>query len=154
VTVVILGLAVTATITVLARANYVHTEQRLTALQTSLTGQLLQTAPLQIESTLDRVAGLSAESSNSVATFDSAMAPLMKPKGQFISSSLVVVLPSGTHSEPKGCCRSSDLRTGGEIDHACNKPGRLPRGPTVGLSRLGPRTARNVRRGCRRANTS
>jgi serine phosphatase RsbU (regulator of sigma subunit) len=93
--VVILGLGVTAVITVLARVNYTHTEQRLTALQASLTGQLLQTAPLQIESTLDRVAGLSAESSNPVATFDSAMAPSMKPRGQFVSCSLVLVSRSG-----------------------------------------------------------
>jgi serine phosphatase RsbU (regulator of sigma subunit) len=95
VVVAILGLGVTGVITVLARANYVHTEQRLTALQTSLTGQLLQTAPLQIESSLDRVAGLSAESPDPVGTYKSAMSPSMKPRGEFVSSSLVAVMPSG-----------------------------------------------------------
>ena len=93
--VVILGLVVTVVLTILARGNYTDTEQRLTALQTRLTGQLLETAPLQIESTLDRVAGLSAESNDPVATFESAIAPSMRPRGQFVSSSLVLVPSTG-----------------------------------------------------------
>ncbi|MGA8723548.1 MAG: ATP-binding SpoIIE family protein phosphatase [Acidimicrobiales bacterium] len=93
--VAVLGLAVTIVLTILARANYAHTEQRLTTLQTSLTGQLLETAPLQIESTLDRVAGLSAESSDPVTTFEASMAPSMQPRGRFVSSSLTLVTPEG-----------------------------------------------------------
>jgi Stage II sporulation protein E (SpoIIE) len=95
VAVVVLGLVVTVIITVLAHSNYTHTEQRLTTLQVSLTAQLLETAPLQIESSLDRVAGLSAESDVPVATYESGMASLMKPRGQFVSSVLVRVTPTG-----------------------------------------------------------
>lgn len=95
VVVAVLGLAVTIVLTVLAHANYAHTEQRLTSLQTSLTGQLLETAPLQIESSLDRVAGLSAESSNPVSTYEASMAPSMEPRGRFVSSSLTLVTPEG-----------------------------------------------------------
>jgi Stage II sporulation protein E (SpoIIE) len=93
--VAILGLGITVGITLLARANYLNTEQRLTGLQTSLTGQLLETAPLQIESTLDRVAGLSAESTNPAAVYKSAMNSSVKKGGQFVSSSLVLVSASG-----------------------------------------------------------
>lgn len=87
-------LAATLLISSSSRASYEQNEQRLTTLQTRLTGQLLASGILQVTSQLDRVAGLSAEAADPVITFQGAMAPLMKPKGQFTSASLVLVTTS------------------------------------------------------------
>ena len=142
VVVAVLGLAITIVLTILARANYGHTEQRLTTLQTSLTGQLLETAPLQIESTLDRVAGLSAESSDPVSTFETSMAPSMQPPGRFVSSSLILVTPGGPQviahlgaasiGDPQSSVATA-LYSRGELNLACHDSGGVTRSPEVGL---------------------
>ncbi len=84
-------LGATLIVSYFAQLSYQQSEQRLTNLQTSLTGQVLSGATLQTSSQLDRVAGLSAESSDPVTTFKTAMAPLMKPKGPYSSASLVFI---------------------------------------------------------------
>jgi Stage II sporulation protein E (SpoIIE) len=89
-------LAATILISSFSRASYQQNEQRLTTLQTRLTGLLLASGTLQVTSQLDRVAGLSAESGDPVSTFKSAMAPLMEPKGRFTSASLVLVTSAPT----------------------------------------------------------
>jgi serine phosphatase RsbU (regulator of sigma subunit) len=89
-----ISLAATVLVSSLARVSYQQSEQRLTTLQTRLTAQLLSSATLRTSSQLDRVVGLSAESGDPLTTFQVAMAPLMKPKGQFASASLVLVRQS------------------------------------------------------------
>lgn len=88
---VVLTIGVTVLIALAARVAYQHNEQRLTDQQTRLSGLLLQTATAQLSAQLDRVAGLSAESSHPASTFQAAMAPLMKPRGTYTSALLVLV---------------------------------------------------------------
>ncbi len=91
--VIVAGLLVTATLTVVSETSYRHNEQRLTTLQSKLTASLIGTAPVQLEGQLARVVGLSAESSNPAATFEQAIDPSLAPTGPFASAVLVLVGP-------------------------------------------------------------
>lgn len=88
----LVGLLITAALTVASQVSYRHNEQRLTALQTKLTASLLGTAPSQFQGQLGRVAGLAAESTNPVATFKSAIAKSLTPTGPFASAVLVLIV--------------------------------------------------------------
>jgi serine phosphatase RsbU (regulator of sigma subunit) len=90
--VVLLGLLITAALTVSSALSYASNERRLSSLQTRLTASVLQTAQPQLQATLARVVGLAAASSDPVATFRTAMAPELTPhKGPFASATLAVV---------------------------------------------------------------
>ncbi len=92
--VVVLGLLITAGLTVSSALGYTNNERRLTSLQTRLTASLLQTAQPQLQATLARVVGLAAATTNPVPTFKAAMAPeLASPKGPFASATLALVQP-------------------------------------------------------------
>jgi serine phosphatase RsbU (regulator of sigma subunit) len=90
--VLLVGLTVTALLTIPAEISYRHNERRLLRLQTGLTASLLQATPRQLEATLGRVVGLSAESQDPVGTFNNAIRPSMAPDGPFASASLAQVL--------------------------------------------------------------
>jgi serine phosphatase RsbU (regulator of sigma subunit) len=91
VAVIVAGLLVTATLTVVSETSYRHNEQRLTTLQSKLTASLIGTAPVQLEGQLARVVGLSAESPDPVATFEQAIDPSLAPTGPYTSAVLVLV---------------------------------------------------------------
>jgi serine phosphatase RsbU (regulator of sigma subunit) len=106
-------LAATLLIGSLARVSYQQSEQRLTTLQTRLTGQVLSSVTLQSTSQLERVAGLSAESGDPLATFRSAMGPLLKPNGPYASASLVLVNQRPVILEHLGAAPLTDLTSKG-----------------------------------------
>lgn len=89
--VVAVGIVVTGLLTVSSRVSYIHTEQRLTNLQTSLTASVLGIAPVDLERRLGQVVGVAAEASDHVAEYLKAIAPSMAPAGPFLSSNLVLV---------------------------------------------------------------
>ena len=89
--VIVAGLLVTATLTVVSETSYRHNEQRLTTLQSKLTASLIGTAPAQLEGQLARVVGLSAESPDPAATFEQAIDRSLSPTGPFASAVLVLV---------------------------------------------------------------
>lgn len=88
------GLAFTAALTVASELGYLHSERKLTALQTRLTGLVLQRAVGQAEARLDRVVGLAAEAPDPAKVFREAMAPLMGRRGQFAASTLTRLKPT------------------------------------------------------------
>lgn len=67
--VVAVGLVVTGGLTYASRANYIHQESRLTALQSSLVANALSSAPLDIERRLGAAVSAASESSNPGVTF-------------------------------------------------------------------------------------
>lgn len=91
----LIGLAVTLALFVPAELSYRHNERRLLRLETDITSSLVATVPRQTESTIGRVAGLAAAAQDPVAAFNEAVAPLIAPKGQFASGSLVMIGPNG-----------------------------------------------------------
>jgi serine phosphatase RsbU (regulator of sigma subunit) len=93
--VVVLGLLITAGLTVSSALGYTNNERRLTSLQTRLTASLLQTAQPQLQATLARVVGVAAATTDPISTFKAAMAPeLVPPKGPFASATLALVQPT------------------------------------------------------------
>ncbi len=90
-TVLLLGLLITAGLTVTSALSYRHNEQRLTSLQTRLTASVLQTAQPQLQARLGRVIGLTAGASDPVGTFRAAMAGELAPRGPFASATVAVV---------------------------------------------------------------
>jgi hypothetical protein len=90
-TVVVLGLLITAGLTVSSALSYANNERRLTSLQTRLTASVLQTAEPQLQATLGRVIGLTAAATNPIATFRAAMAAQLGPQGPFASATVAVV---------------------------------------------------------------
>lgn len=90
-TVLLLGLLITASLTVTSALSYGHNEQRLTSLQTRLTASVLQTAQPQLQARLGRVIGLTAAASDPVGTFRAAMAGEQAPRGPFVSAAVAVV---------------------------------------------------------------
>ena len=87
----VLGLLVTAALTASSALSYAHNEGRLTSLQTRLTASVLQTAQPQLQATLGRVIGLTAAATEPAATFRTAMAAELAPRGSFASATLAVV---------------------------------------------------------------
>jgi serine phosphatase RsbU (regulator of sigma subunit) len=88
----LLGLLITAGLTVASELSYRHNEQRLTALQTRLTASVLQTAQPELQARLGRVVGLAAAATDPVGTFRDAMGSELTPKGPFASATLAVVV--------------------------------------------------------------
>jgi serine phosphatase RsbU (regulator of sigma subunit) len=86
-----IGLVVTGVLTASSRLSYLHNEQRLTNLQTSLTASALDVAPVDLERRLGEAVSVSAESSDPVATFRKSIAPSMAPGGPFVTATLVLV---------------------------------------------------------------
>ncbi|HVB07114.1 MAG TPA: PP2C family protein-serine/threonine phosphatase [Acidimicrobiales bacterium] len=89
--VLLFGAIVTVLLTVSSRVGYVHNEQRLTGLETQLTGSALGGAQVDLERRLGQAAGLAAIADDPVATFRTVIAPSLAPKGPFITSSLVLL---------------------------------------------------------------
>ncbi|HTV11004.1 MAG TPA: PP2C family protein-serine/threonine phosphatase [Acidimicrobiales bacterium] len=84
-------LVLTTALTIAAELSYRHNEQRLLLLQTKLTGLVLSTAVGQVQTNLDRVAGLSAEAPDPSATFRAAIGPSLAPHGPYASANLGLV---------------------------------------------------------------
>jgi serine phosphatase RsbU (regulator of sigma subunit) len=93
--VLVVGLVVTGVLTVTSRLSYLHNEQRLSNLQTSLTASALGVAPVDLERRLGQAAGAAGESASPAATFRRVIAPSMAPAGPFASAALALVR-SGT----------------------------------------------------------
>jgi len=89
VTVLILGLAVTALLVWVTAHNYTHNEHRLLALQTELTADAIAAAdPLYVEDHLGGAANLAAATNGSVAVFSKAMSSSVTASGPFATASL------------------------------------------------------------------
>ncbi len=86
-----IGLVVTGLLTASSRLSYLHNEQRLTNLQTSLTASALDVAPVDLELRLGEAVSVSAESSDPVATFRRSIAASMAPGGPFVTATLVLI---------------------------------------------------------------
>jgi hypothetical protein len=78
-------------LTASSRLNFLHSEQRLTNLETSLTASALGVAPVDLERRLGEAVSVAAQSANPAATFRQAIASSMAPKGPFVSARLVLV---------------------------------------------------------------
>lgn len=91
VVVLVLGLVVTGVLTATSRLSYVHNEQRLTNLQTSLTASALGVAPVDLERRLGQAVGAAAEAAHPAATFRRLIAPSMAPVGPFATASLILL---------------------------------------------------------------
>ena len=89
--VIVLGVVATGALTLSSRTSYLHTEQRLTNLQTRLTASLLGIAPVDLERRIGQVVGVSGESAHHVGEFRRAIASSMAPKGPFVTATLAVV---------------------------------------------------------------
>ena len=89
--VLVVGLVVTGALTASSRISYLHSEQRLSNLQTSLTASALGIAPADLERRLGQAAAAAGESSDPVATFDRIIGPSMAPTGPFATASLALV---------------------------------------------------------------
>ena len=91
VVVLVVGLAVTGTLTTTSRLNYVHNEQRLSNLQTRLTASALGVSPVDLERRLGQAAAAAGEASDPVGTFSRVIDPSMAPTGPFATASLALV---------------------------------------------------------------
>ena len=89
--VLVVGLVVTGALTASSRLSYLHNEQRLSNLQTSLTASALGVAPVDLERRLGQAAAAAGEASDPVATFRRVIAPSMAPAGPFATASLALV---------------------------------------------------------------
>ena len=89
--VLVVGLVVTGALTASSRLSYLHNEQRLSNLQTSLTASALGIAPVDLERRLGQAAAAAGEASDPVATFRRVIAPSMAPAGPFATASLALV---------------------------------------------------------------
>lgn len=89
--VLLLGLLLTGAVTAAAVVDYGENEQRLTTLQTKLTGSILQSAQPELQATLGRIVGLTAAGRDPVATFETAMKDELSPKGPFSSATMSLV---------------------------------------------------------------
>jgi serine phosphatase RsbU (regulator of sigma subunit) len=78
-------------LTASSRINYLHNEQRLSNLETSLTASALGIAPVDLERRLGQAAAAAGEASDHVATFRRVIAPSIAPAGPFASASLAFV---------------------------------------------------------------
>jgi serine phosphatase RsbU (regulator of sigma subunit) len=87
----LVGLALTAALTVTSELSYEHNEDRLLSLQTKLTGLVLSTDVAQFETNLDRIAGVSSEARDPKATFVHVVSSVVGPKGLYASASLSIV---------------------------------------------------------------
>ncbi len=86
-----IGLVVTGTLTASSRLSYLHSEQRLSNLQTRLTASALGIAPVDLERRLGQAAAAAGEAPDPVATFRRVIAPSMAPAGPFATASLALV---------------------------------------------------------------
>jgi serine phosphatase RsbU (regulator of sigma subunit) len=89
--VLVVGFVVTGVLTATSRLNYLHNEQRLTNLQTSLTASAIGVAPADLERRLGQAVGAAAEASDPVATFRRVIVSSMEPAGPFATATLVSV---------------------------------------------------------------
>lgn len=113
VTVVVVGLLVTALLVVGSRVGYLHNERRLVVLQNRLTASALGAAPLDLERRLGIAAASAGEASDPAAEFRRAIAASMKPAGPFVTASLILV---------RGDNISLLARLGAKPIHAPNSP--------------------------------
>ncbi|HTX01831.1 MAG TPA: SpoIIE family protein phosphatase, partial [Acidimicrobiales bacterium] len=97
VAVAVLGLAVTALLTIASRINYQHNEQRLTTLQTQLTASALSVAPEDLERRLGVAVGVASQARDPASAYERVMAPSMQPAGPFVTSTLVQVVGGVPH---------------------------------------------------------
>src|SRR5579871_6749839 len=89
--VAVVGVAVTAALTAGAEISYRHNQHHLAALETTLTGDVLDAAPIDFERRLNAVAGVVANSADPQSAFRRLIAESMRPSGPFASASLVQV---------------------------------------------------------------
>lgn len=90
-TVFVIGLLVTGVLTTISRLSFVHNEQRLTNLETSLTASALGVAPVDLERRLGQAVGSAAEATDPVAIFRHVITPSLAPAGPFATATLVLV---------------------------------------------------------------
>jgi hypothetical protein len=86
--VVVVGLVVTAALTVASHVNYLHTERRLTKLQTQLTADALAVAPLDAERRLGSVTSLVSSLGPHGPGVMSALGSLVAPSGPYAAVDL------------------------------------------------------------------
>jgi serine phosphatase RsbU (regulator of sigma subunit) len=91
VAVLVVGLVVTGALTASSRLSYLHNEQRLSNLQTSLTASAVGVAPADLERRLGEAAAAAGEASDPVAAFRRVIASSMVPSGPFATASLTLV---------------------------------------------------------------
>lgn len=89
--VLVVGVVVTAALTISSRLSYIHNESRLTQLQSALTADALGVAPVDVERRLGQALSAASQSPNPVAAFHTSIAASMAPKGPFTSASLSLV---------------------------------------------------------------
>ncbi len=89
--VLVVGLVVTGALTATSRLSYLHNEQRLSNLQTSLTASAIAVAPADLERRLGQAAAAAGEAIDPVAAFRRVIAPSMAPAGPFATASLALV---------------------------------------------------------------
>ncbi|HLX77844.1 MAG TPA: SpoIIE family protein phosphatase [Acidimicrobiales bacterium] len=89
--VLVLGLVVTAGLSAGAQFSYQHNQQRLTSLQTSLTGSALDATPIEFERRLGPVVEVVANSSDPIRVFRRIIGPSMRPAGPFAAASLIAL---------------------------------------------------------------
>ena len=89
VTVLVLGLVITALLVWVTADNYRHSEHRLLVLQTQLTADAIAAAdPLYVEDHLGGAASLAAATNGDVSVFKKAMSSSVTAKGPFVTASL------------------------------------------------------------------
>src|ERR1700728_3396076 len=89
--VLVVGLVVTGGLSASSRLSYLHNEQHLSNLETSLTASALGIAPVELERQLGQAAAAAGEASDPIATFRRVIAPSMAPAGPFATASLALV---------------------------------------------------------------
>jgi serine phosphatase RsbU (regulator of sigma subunit) len=89
--VAVVGVAVTAALTAGAEISYRHNQHHLAALETTLTGDVLDAAPIDFERRLNAVAGVVANSADPQSAFRRLIAASMRPSGPFASATLIQV---------------------------------------------------------------
>jgi serine phosphatase RsbU (regulator of sigma subunit) len=99
--VVVVGLVVTAALTAASHVNYLHTEHRLTKLQTELTADALAVAPLDAERRLGTVTSLVSSLGAHGPGVTSALGSLVAPSGPYAAVDLFRVSGAGVDLEDR-----------------------------------------------------
>ena len=89
--VLVVGVIITAVLTVSSRLSYLHNESRLTQLQSALTADALGVAPVDVERRLGQALTAASQSPDPVGAFRTSIAASMTPKGPFSSAALTLV---------------------------------------------------------------
>lgn len=96
VVVLVVGVLVTGLLTAAAEWRYVVNEQRLSGLQTKLTGDALGVAPIELERRLGPAASSAALARDPASAFKQAITSSMMPKGPFAVAGLASVAQGRT----------------------------------------------------------